>query len=80
LKETAGLDNVTVFHAGTRRGAGGQIVTDGGRVLGVTALGGNIAEAARGAYDAAQRITFDGAQFRRDIAARALGHRQGGGE
>jgi phosphoribosylamine--glycine ligase len=61
-----------VLHGGTRRNANGQIVTDGGRVLGVTALGGNIEKAAQRAYEAVQRIHFDGAQFRRDIAARAI--------
>jgi phosphoribosylamine--glycine ligase len=72
LKDAAALDKVCVFHGGTRRNANGQIVTDGGRVLGVTALGGNIEKAAQRAYEAVQRIHFDGAQFRRDIAARAI--------
>ncbi|MGA2137355.1 MAG: phosphoribosylamine--glycine ligase [Verrucomicrobiia bacterium] len=72
LKEAAKLGKVCVFHAGTRRNAGGQIVTDGGRVLGVTALGENIEKAARRAYEAVQQIHFDGAHFRRDIAARAI--------
>jgi len=72
LKDAAALDKVCVFHGGTRRNASGQIVTDGGRVLGVTALGGNIEKAAQRAYEAVQRIHFDGAQFRRDIAARAI--------
>jgi phosphoribosylamine--glycine ligase len=72
LKEAAKSGKVCVFHAGTRRNAGGQIVTDGGRVLGVTALGENIEKAARRAYEAVQQIHFDGAHFRRDIAARAM--------
>jgi phosphoribosylamine--glycine ligase len=72
LKPATELANVTVFHAGTKRGANGRIETDGGRVLGVTALGDNIAEAARRAYDAVGRIHFEGAHYRRDIAARAL--------
>jgi len=72
LKDAAALDKVCVFHGGTRRNASGQIVTDGGRVLGVTALGGNIEKAAQRAYEAVQRIHFDGAQFRHDIAARAI--------
>jgi phosphoribosylamine--glycine ligase len=72
LKDAAALDKVCVFHGGTRRNASGQIVTDGGRVLGVTALGGNIEKAVQRAYEAVQRIHFDGAQFRRDIAARAI--------
>jgi len=71
LKEAAKSDKVCVFHAGTQRNTSGQIVTDGGRVLGVTALGENIETAARRAYEAVQQIHFDGAHFRRDIAARA---------
>ena len=72
LKDAAELDKVYVFHGGTRQNADGQIVTDGGRVLGVTALGKNIELAARLAYDGTRRIHFDGMQFRRDIAARAI--------
>lgn len=72
LKEAGKLDKVCVFHAGTRRNAEGQIVTDGGRVLGITALGEDIEKAAHRAYEAVQQIHFDGAHFRRDIAARAL--------
>jgi phosphoribosylamine--glycine ligase len=72
LKEASSLANVCVFHAGTKRSASGEIVTDGGRVLGVTALGAGVAEARRRAYEAIGRIRFDGAQYRRDIADRAL--------
>ena len=72
LKDAAELAKVQVFHGGTRRDASGRIVTDGGRVLGVTALGENIEKAAQRAYAAVERIHFDGAQFRRDIAARAI--------
>jgi phosphoribosylamine--glycine ligase len=72
LKEASELANVIVFHAGTKRTADGQTVTDGGRVLGVTALGDDVEDAVRGAYDAVKRIRFDGAHYRRDIAARAL--------
>jgi len=72
LDDAGRLPGVTVFHAGTRN-AGGRIVTAGGRVLNVTALGADIAEARRRAYAAVNLIRFDGAQFRRDIAARALG-------
>jgi phosphoribosylamine--glycine ligase len=70
--DEAGEDpNVVVFHAGTRREAG-RFVTAGGRVLSVTARGSDIAEAAQRAYRAADRIQFDGAQLRRDIAGRAI--------
>ena len=64
--------DVVVFHAGTRR-EGGHFVTAGGRVLGVTARGSDVAAARARAYAAVDRIGFDGRQWRRDIAARALG-------
>jgi len=60
-----------VFHAGTAS-KDGQIVTNGGRVLGVTALGKDLKSAQAGAYAAVEKIHFDGAHFRRDIAAKAL--------
>ena len=72
LKEAARLANVCVFHAGTKPGANGAVVTDGGRVLGATALGDGIEDAVRCAYDAVKRIQFDGMQYRKDIATRAL--------
>jgi len=72
LPEAGLLPGTRVFHAGTSR-AGEKIVTAGGRVLGVTSLGRNIAEARDRAYQAVRKILFDGAQFRRDIAAKALG-------
>jgi len=72
LQAATKLANVAVFHAGTKRDAAGEIVTDGGRVLGVTALGENIEAAARQAYRAVELIRFDGAHYRRDIASRAL--------
>jgi phosphoribosylamine--glycine ligase len=71
LKEAAQLANVAVFHAGTKHALDGRIVTDGGRVLGVTGLGETVEAAARGAYEGVARIRFDGAHYRRDIAARA---------
>ncbi len=71
LKQAANSDKVCVFHAGTRRSDDGRTVTDGGRVLGVTGLGNTIENAARRAYEAVEQIHFDGAHFRRDIAARA---------
>jgi phosphoribosylamine--glycine ligase len=72
LNEAASLPNAKVFHAGTAR-AGNQIVTNGGRVLGVTAWAEDLRAARNAAYAAVERIQFDGAQFRRDIAAKALG-------
>jgi phosphoribosylamine--glycine ligase len=72
----SGLDDVAdvieVTHAGTARDADGSIVTAGGRVLNVTALGPGPAEARDAAYAAADTITFDGRQLRRDIAQRAV--------
>jgi phosphoribosylamine--glycine ligase len=64
--------DVLVFHAGTKR-SGGNLVTAGGRVLGVTARGANVAEARRRAYAASDQIRFEGMQLRRDIAARGVG-------
>jgi phosphoribosylamine---glycine ligase len=69
LEEAAEL--AEVVHAGTAR-ADGEIVTAGGRVLNVTGLGPTPADARARAYDAAQRIEFDGKQMRSDIAARAV--------
>jgi phosphoribosylamine---glycine ligase len=71
LAEAGQLPDTKVFHAGTAR-ADDQIVTSGGRVLGVTALGAGLAQARDRAYEAAQKIQFDGAQFRRDIGGKAL--------
>jgi phosphoribosylamine--glycine ligase len=65
------LPGAKVFHAGTAL-KDGQIVTNGGRVLGVTALGKDLKSAQAAAYAAVGKIHFDGAQFRRDIAAKAL--------
>ncbi|MBA2636904.1 MAG: phosphoribosylamine--glycine ligase [Solirubrobacterales bacterium] len=71
-----GLDDVPpdveVTHAGTARLADGALVTAGGRVLNVTGLGRSAASARDGAYAAADRITFEGRQLRRDVAQRAI--------
>lgn len=72
--EAAAAAGALVFHAGTAR-RGGQVVTAGGRVLGVTAVAPDIAAAVRAAYRGVAAIHFDGAQFRRDIAWRALARR-----
>ncbi len=71
LEAANALANTKVFHAGTAR-AVESIVTNGGRVLGVTALGKDLKAAQVAAYTAVEKIHFDGAQFRRDIAAKAL--------
>jgi phosphoribosylamine--glycine ligase len=65
------IEGVEVLHAGTAA-RNGEIVTDGGRVLNVTALGATPGEARDRAYEAAERIEFDGKQMRTDIAARAV--------
>ena len=61
-----------VFHAGTKLDANGNVVTAGGRVLTVCALGDNLRQARDRAYAAAERIRFEGSFFRRDIGHRAL--------
>ncbi len=66
------VPGVVVFHAGTKR-AGGEFLTNGGRVLGVTARGASFVEARERAYAAADRIAYEGRQLRSDIGARALG-------
>jgi phosphoribosylamine--glycine ligase len=63
-------DGAIVFHAGTRE-RDGRVVTAGGRVLSVTAVGDSIADARERAYEAASRISFRGMHLRSDIAARA---------
>ena len=63
-----------VFHAGTA-GRGGEVVTNGGRVLCVTALGDNVKAAQKRAYEVAESIRFDGMQYRRDIGYRAIGRK-----
>ena len=73
LEGLADDPNLVVFHAGTKRSAADTTFeTAGGRVLGITARGGSIEEACKRAYAAVDRIDFEGAHFRRDIAARAL--------
>jgi phosphoribosylamine--glycine ligase len=71
LDRAAKLAKTKVFHAGTAR-AGDQIVTSGGRVLGVTALGNDLKSARSAAYTAVEIIQFEGAQYRKDIGTKAL--------
>lgn len=71
LDEAGRLADVMVFHAGTAR-KNSDIVTNGGRVLGVTALGQTIAAAKQMANEAVEKIKFEGAYWRRDIADKAL--------
>ena len=71
LDRASVLEDVAVFHAGTAR-EGDNIVTSGGRVLGVTALGDSMSGAIRRAYDAVEQITWEGAHYRKDIGHKAL--------
>ena len=72
LADADRIDDCIVFHAGTKR-AGDAIVTDGGRVLGVTALGATLAAALERAYAAVARVRFPGMQYRKDIGRHAIG-------
>lgn len=72
-----GLKDVVIFHAGTKKGrraadGNSTFITNGGRVLNVTALGADIKDAIHNCYDAVGRIHFDGMQYRRDIGYRAI--------
>jgi phosphoribosylamine--glycine ligase len=71
IEEADALSGVKVFHAGTST-RDGSYYTSGGRVLGVTARGADLKSAVARAYEAVGRISFDGAHYRKDIAARAL--------
>lgn len=71
LDDADAMQDVKVFHSGTAK-KDGQIVTDGGRVLAVTALGNTIADAQKRAYQAMGKIHFEGMHFRKDIGWRAM--------
>jgi phosphoribosylamine--glycine ligase len=71
LHQAQQLEDVVVFHAGTKED-NGNIVTNGGRVLGVTALGESISNAKARAYEAVDVIKFEGAYYRKDIADKAF--------
>jgi phosphoribosylamine--glycine ligase len=71
LDQAAQLEDVMVFHAGTAK-KNNDIVTAGGRVLGVTAVGDTVAQAKAKAYEAVEMIKFDGAYCRTDIADKAI--------
>ncbi|MBM3249433.1 MAG: phosphoribosylamine--glycine ligase [Candidatus Omnitrophica bacterium] len=76
LEEAAKLPDVVVFHAGTRRqkiNDKWQVVTNGGRVLGVTGLGNTIKDAIESTYKAVDKIHFEGMHYRRDIGRKAVG-------
>lgn len=67
LENARKFEDTNIFHAGTKRGANGDFVTAGGRVLGVTATGVNLPRALQSAYNAVDEISWEGMQFRRDI-------------
>ena len=69
LMDAERVEGVDVIHAGTARGEDGALVTSGGRVLAVTAVGADVADARARAYDAVARIRVDGSHHRSDIAA-----------
>jgi len=71
LDEVGAIDGVKVFHAGTVK-RGGEFYTAGGRVLGVSARADSLERAVGRAYEACEKIRFDGAHYRKDIAGRAL--------
>ena len=72
LEEGTGREDLFIYHAGTARNEKGELVTAGGRVLSVTALGETLKAAQEKAYQAVYKIRFQGVQFRKDIGRRAL--------
>jgi phosphoribosylamine--glycine ligase len=74
LSSAARVPGVQVFHSGSAR-LGNQVVTAGGRVLGVSAVAGSLEEALDRAYQAIAEIEFEGIYYRRDIGHRALGRK-----
>ena len=64
--------DIIVFHAGTKYDENKNLVTNGGRVLGVTATGNNLEEALKNAYKAVEKISFEGMYYRKDIGKKTL--------
>ena len=71
ISEAEKQENIVVFHAGTKMN-GNDLVTNGGRVLGVSAIGNTLAEALENAYKATEKISFDGMYYRKDIGQKTL--------
>jgi phosphoribosylamine--glycine ligase len=67
LQRVASMEDIIVFHAGTKLSNSGEVVTSGGRVLGVTARGETLEKALRQCYSAINQIKWEGMQYRRDI-------------
>jgi phosphoribosylamine--glycine ligase len=65
-------DALLIYHAGTKLDEKGNLVTNGGRVLGVTAIGKDLSEAVQKAYQAAEKIKFEGSFYRKDIGQKRL--------
>ena len=76
IEDASDMDGVTVYHAGTAVNEAGELVTSGGRVLAVTALGDTFEAARNLAYDACEKIDFEGKTLRHDIGLRALKGRE----
>jgi len=76
IDEAEALEGVTVFHAGTKVNADGELITNGGRVLNVVAMGDSFEEARELAYQACDLINFEGKQLRTDIGAKAARGRE----
>lgn len=74
LDDAARMDDIVVFHAGTAKDPADNIVTAGGRVLGITALGQDIPSTITAVYGAVKKIRFDGMHYRTDIGRKALPH------
>lgn len=72
LEEAAKLPDVKVFHAGTKLGENGEVLTNGGRVLDVVALGDTVADAKRKAYEAVSKISWKGSWYRTDVADKEI--------
>lgn len=72
IDEAEKQEGVIVFHAGTKYDDNGNLITNGGRVLGVTAMGNNLEEALASAYKAVEQISFEGMYYRKDIGKKAL--------
>jgi phosphoribosylamine--glycine ligase len=72
LDRAAGVEAVTVYHAGTRRNRENEVTTSGGRVLNICATGDDLGQARSRAYEACSRVHFAGMQYRRDIGAAAM--------
>ncbi|PSQ63211.1 MAG: phosphoribosylamine--glycine ligase, partial [Bacteroidetes bacterium QH_1_61_8] len=74
VEEAEARSNTSVIHAGTRRREDGSLVTDGGRVLGITARGAELGTAINRAYQAVDLVDFSGKTHRSDIGEKGLAH------